>query len=116
MLGQILQAELSTESAAGLAGFLATLPPALQAAVAEWNLDRLPKDALGSAQETWKGLLRQNIESRIGSTKAKLHDRSLPPDQILEIHKELLDLRRQLQDVTWPDSADVRHQPIENEA
>ncbi len=114
VLEVILKGNFDPADGKSEAAFQATLSPGIQSTLASFDLRHFPKDPLKSAHGTWEGLIRQNLQTRRDGIKSRLHDKSLTPEEILLIHKELLDLQAKLQELTKLESADFREHPIEN--
>jgi DNA primase len=99
----VLEGDFDPSVPASVGAFLATCSPRCQQALAALDEDRhLPADPVASAQATWQGFLRQNILRQRDEIKARLLQPNLPPDVILQVHKELLDLQKALQEVPPP--------------
>ncbi len=95
LLQKIVQFGCSADPASP--ALLALCSPAEQSTLALLNTRQPPRDLLPATTSTWNGLVAHHLRHLIQKTKNQLLDRSLTPQKIVEIQKELLDLHRRLQ-------------------
>ncbi len=99
LLAKILSAELKPDDPASLNCFQTTLPPAEEALVSGWLLQRLPAEAGTVAREWWKGLRLAMLRRELEVAESQLRRPNLSTGEIMQLQKQVLDLREQLHDV-----------------
>src|SRR5690606_37603358 len=99
LLDSLLEASAALESAAALAAFSATLPRAQERALAGLRLGRPPENPGAVAEEAWRGLFAARIRERIVGLQARMRLPETEMAQAAELHKQILDLQKQLGEV-----------------
>ena len=108
LLAKILDADLKPDDAASLSAFQATLPPGEEALVSGWLLQRFPEEPATVAREWWNGLRHASLRRELEAAESQLHRPNLTAGEIMQLQKQVLDLREQLRDFERLSSARVR--------
>jgi len=108
LLMKILAADVRPDEPASLNLFQTTLAPAEEAAVAGWLLRKLPGNAAQVAREWWMGLCQAAVRRELEGAESRLRQPTLSAGEIMQLQKEILDLRRQLHDFAPFPSARAR--------
>lgn len=96
LLTTIWRADVDPDNHASVNAFIATLPPEDQQCInGIMNEDSATINAK-LAQECLRALNRQSIQNQIATTKARMGGLDLQPSELESLGKQLLDLRRQL--------------------
>ena len=96
---KVLGADLRPGDPASLNYFQTTLPPEEEALVSGWLLQRLPAEADTVAREWWNGLRQARLRRELEAAESRLHRPNLTTGEIMQLQKQVLDLRGQLHDV-----------------
>ncbi len=97
---QILQANLPVDSEGpGMQDFVNRLSPADQSLIAGFLQARPPHNPLIVCRDCWVELQRRRLRQRQEALQQRLKDPDLPPDEMAQTQKEILDLQNLLQDI-----------------
>lgn len=110
LLVKILEADLQPVHSASLNSFQTTLPAAEESLVASWLLQKLPANAGTVAREWWIGLRQNILRRQLDIAEGRLRSPNLSTGEVMQLQKQVLDLREQLHDVPRFSSARA-HQP-----
>jgi DNA primase len=109
-LEKILEAELRPTDPASLNLFQTTLSATEDALVSGWLLQKLPAHPATVAREWWNGLRQAILRRELDAAESRLRLPSLTTGEIMQLQKQVLDLRGQLHDL--PRFSPVRaHEP-----
>ena len=96
LLRGILARQPAVGDAAKLNAFLARLPEADQAALLPALEQPVPEDPLGAAAETLGFMSQQMLQRDMDAKLTALSRADLPPDELLQLQQEILDLQNLL--------------------
>ena len=99
LLMKILNANLRTTDPASLNLFQTTLTPAEESVVSGWMLQKLPANPAEVAREWWNGLQRAVLRRQLEAAESRLRSPNLSTGEIVQLQKQVLDLRRHLHDL-----------------
>ena len=99
LLTKILEADLHPEDPASLNLFQTTLTPAEESVVSGWLLQRIPAHPATVAREWWSGLRHAILRRELETAESRLRLPNLTTGEIMQLQKQVLDLRGQLHDV-----------------
>ncbi len=99
LLTKILQADLRPADSASLNLFQTTLSPAEESLVSGWLLQKMPANAATLAREWWNGLRQAILRRELEAAESRLRLPNLTTGEIMQLQKQVLDLRGQLHDV-----------------
>ena len=105
LLARILESDLRPEDSASMNAFLAALPPAEERLVAGWLLQRLPEQPRELAEQWWTGLKQAAIRRQLQLAEGRLKVPQLSAGELLNLQKQILDLREQLHELSRFSSA-----------
>ena len=108
LLWKTIRGDFDPAKGFSVAAFLATCSSAEESALVALDSRPLPADPMVSVRATWLGLRRQSLEKQRDATKAKLRQKGISPETILQVQKELLDLQKSLNEVASPDFYETR--------
>jgi DNA primase len=100
LLVRILESGLRPEEPASLNAFMATLSPEEEAVVSGWLLQRVPPKALAVAQSWWVGLQQAALRRQLETTESRMRRPQLSTGEIVNLQKEIVDLREQLHEIS----------------
>src|SRR5438067_830520 len=99
LLTKILQADLRPADSASLNLFQTTLSPAEESLVSGWLLQKMPANPATLAREWWNGLRQAILRRELEAAESRLRLPNLTNGEIMQLQKQVLDLRGQLHDV-----------------
>jgi DNA primase len=99
LLTRILQADLRPADPASLNLFQTTLPQAEESLVSGWLLQKMPGNPATVAREWWNGLRQAILRRELEAAESRLRLPHLTTGEIMQLQKQVLDLRGQLHDV-----------------
>jgi DNA primase len=105
LLTAALEAEIDLASASSMAAFLAVLSGPQQDALGGVLEDRLLPNLTAVAAETWHGIQTRQIRRRMDALTLRMRQQGLSTDEIVAIHKNLLDLQGKLKNLPRPSLA-----------
>jgi DNA primase len=96
LLVRILESDLRPEDTASMNTFMASLPPAEERLVSGWLLQKVPEHPLAVAEDWWNGLRQALLRRQLEITEGRLKLPQLSAGELLNLQKQILDLRQQL--------------------
>ena len=99
LLAKILEANLDSTDPASLNFFQTTLTPAEESVVSGWMLQKLPANPADVAREWWNGLQQAILRRQLKVAESRLRSANLSTGEIVQLQKQVLDLRGQLHDL-----------------
>jgi DNA primase len=105
ILIRILQSELHPDDPASLSAFMATLPPAEEALVSAWLLQKVPAAAETMVEKWWLGIRRAVLRRRLTAAQNRIRLPELSTGDIVNLQKQILDLQEQLHELSQPAGA-----------
>ena len=108
ILVRILESELRVNDAASLNAFMATLSPTEEALVSSWLLQRMPAKAGTMAEEWWLGIRQAVLRRQLEVAENRMKLPELSTGDVVNLQKQILDLREQLHEVSKLSPAPAR--------
>jgi DNA primase len=102
---RILDADLRVEDAASLNAFMATLSPQEEGLVSAWLMQKLPPNARAVVEDWWKGLRQSVLRRQLEVAENRMKLSQLSIGDVVNLQKQILDLRQQLHDLSQFSSA-----------
>jgi len=99
LLAKILEANLDPTDPASLNFFQTTLTSAEESVVSGWMLQKLPANPADVAREWWNGLQQAILRRQLKVAESRLRSSNLSTGEIVQLQKQVLDLRGQLHDL-----------------
>jgi DNA primase len=107
LLIRILDAEFRPADAASLNAFMATLNPAEESLVSSWMLQRVPPNASAVVEDWWRGLRQAALRRQLEAAESRMKLPQLSTGEVVNLQKQILDLREQLHELSQFSSAPV---------
>jgi DNA primase len=104
-LARILEVDLRVEDAASLNAFMATLSPQEEGLVSAWLMKKMPPNANAVVEDWWKGLRQAALRRQLEVAESRMKLSGLSVGDVVNLQKQILDLRQQLHDVSQFSSA-----------
>jgi len=108
ILVRILESELRVNDPASLNAFMATLSPAGEGLVSSWLLQKIPAKAGTMAEEWWRGIRQAVLRRQLEVAENKMKLPELSTGDVVNLQKQILDLREQLHELSKLSPAPVR--------
>jgi DNA primase len=108
ILVRILESELRVNDPASLNAFMATLSPAEEGLVSSWLLQKIPAKAGTMAEEWWRGIRQAVLRRQLEVAENKMKLPELSTGDVVNLQKQILDLREQLHELPKLSPAPVR--------
>ncbi len=103
LLVKVLSGRYEPGEPASVNAFLAALGPQEQAFLAGLlDIRQLPPEPLHVAADCWRDLERRHLEQQRDVLAARLRKPGLPPEEVIKLQKQVLDLTQQLTHITRP--------------
>jgi hypothetical protein len=99
LLTKILQVDLRPADPASLNLFQTTLSPAEESLVSGWLLQKMPANPATVAREWWNGLRQAILRRELAAAESRLRLPNLTTGEIMQLQKQVLDLRGQLHEL-----------------
>ncbi|HET9417982.1 MAG TPA: DNA primase [Chthoniobacterales bacterium] len=96
LLVRILESDLRLEDTASMNAFMASLSPAEERLVSAWLLQKVPENPLAVAEGWWNGLRQALLRRHLQIAEGRLKLPQLSTGELLNLQKQILDLRQQL--------------------
>jgi DNA primase len=100
LLIRILESDLRTEDPASLNAFMATLSPQEEGLVSAWLLQKMPEKPIDIVEGWWNGLRQAGLRRQLQVAEGRLKLPQLSSGELLNLQKQILDLRQQLHDLS----------------
>ena len=107
MLVHILEADVTPDEPASVNTFMASLRPEEEALVSAWLLQRMPPNAAAVARDWWAGLQQAAVRRQLQIAEGRMKIPQLTPGEEVTLQKQILDLRKQLHELSAPSPARV---------
>ena len=99
LLIRILEADLRPGDPASLNLFQTTLTPSEESLVSGWLLQKIPANPAAVVRGWWSGLQQAILRRELEAAESRLRLPNLTTGEIMQLQKQVLDLRSQLHDV-----------------
>jgi len=101
LLGRILSADIHVEDSATVSSFLASLEPHEEAVVSGWIASkRIAYTDRNLAHEWWYSLAAESVRRQLEALKSKMRLPQLSQGDVVNLQKQILDLREQLHELS----------------
>ena len=100
ILIRILESELHPNDPASLSAFMTSLPPAEEALVSAWLLQKVPAEAETMVEKWWLGIRHAVLRRRLAATQNRTKLPELSTGEIVNLQKQILDLQEQLHELS----------------
>jgi len=104
-LARILEADLRVEDVASLNAFMATFSPQEEGLVSAWLMQKMPPNANAVVEDLWKGLRQAALRRQLEVAENRMKLSELSTGDVVNLQKQILDLRQQLHDLSQFSSA-----------
>ncbi|HXX40895.1 MAG TPA: toprim domain-containing protein, partial [Chthoniobacterales bacterium] len=105
LLVRILESNLRPEDPATLNSFMAALAPEQESLVSGWLLQKLPANPRALAESWWMGLRQTALRRQLEAAESRMRLPKLSTGEIVNLQKQILDLRGQLHELAQFSSA-----------
>jgi DNA primase len=105
LLVRILESDLRPNGPASLNAFMATLSPEDEGLVSAWLMQKMPPDAITVIQDWWKGLQQAALRRQLEVAESRMRLPQLSTGEVVNLQKQILDLRQQLHELSQLSSA-----------
>lgn len=105
LLVRILESNLRPEDPATLNSFMAALAPEEESVVSGWLLQKLPANPRALAESWWMGLRQTALRRQLEAAESRMRLPKLSTGEIVNLQKQILDLRGQLHELAQFSSA-----------
>ena len=105
LLVRILENDLRPADPASLNAFMATLSPEEEGLVSAWLMQRMPPAAMTVIQDWWKGLRQAALRRQLEVAESRMRLPQLSTGEVVNLQKQILDLRQQLHELSQFSSA-----------
>ena len=99
LLIKILEANVRPDDPASLNLFQTTLTPSEESLVSGWLLQKIPANPTAVVRGWWSGLQQAILRRQLEAAESRLRLPHLTTGEIMQLQKQVLDLRGQLRDV-----------------
>jgi DNA primase len=99
LLIKILEADVRPDDPASLNLFQTTLTPSEESLVSGWLLQKIPANPAEVVRGWWSGLQQAILRRELEAAESRLRLPNLTTGEIMQLQKQVLDLRGQLRDV-----------------
>jgi hypothetical protein len=100
LLVRILESDLRPEDTASLNAFMATLSSQEERLVSGWLLRKVPDNPLDIVHGWWNGLRQAVLRRQLQVAEGRLKLPQLSAGELLNLQKQILDLRQQLHELS----------------
>ena len=100
LLIRILEAELRPDDPVSLNSFMSKLSAEEEGLVSAWLMQKVPANAVEVAESWWKGLMRGALRRQLEIAETRIRLPQLTTGEIVNLQKEIVDLREQLQQIS----------------
>jgi DNA primase len=105
ILVRILESDLRPSDAASLNSFMVTLSPPDERLVSSWLLQRVPPNAGTMVEKWWLGIRQAVLRRQLQVTEARMKLPGLSTGEVLNLQKQIVDLRDELHELPKLSSA-----------
>jgi DNA primase len=100
LLIQILEADLRPDNPTSLNSFMSKLSAEEEGLVSAWLMQKVPANAVEVAESWWKGLMQGALRRQLEIAETRIRLPQLTTGEIVNLQKEIVDLREQLQQIS----------------
>ena len=99
LLTKILEADVRPDDSASLNLFQTTVAPFEESLVSGWLLQKIPANPAAVVRGWWSGLQQAILRRQLEAAESRLRLPNLTTGEIMQLQKQVLDLRSQLRDL-----------------
>ena len=107
LLIRILGEDLMPDEPASVNRFMAGLQPGEEALISSWLLQKMPPNAAAVARDWWTGLQQAAVRRQLQIAEGRMKIPQLTAGEEVTLQKQILDLRKQLHELSAPSPARV---------
>jgi DNA primase len=100
LLMRILEADLRPDEPASLNSFMSKLSAEEEGLVSAWLMQKVPANAGEVAESWWKGLMQGALRRQLEIAETRIRLPQLTTGEVVNLQKEIVDLREQLQQIS----------------
>jgi DNA primase len=100
LLTKILESDLRLEDAASLNSFMSKLSAEEEGLVSAWVIQKVPANAMEVTESWWKGLMQGALRRQLEIAETRIRLPQLTTGEVVNLQKEIVDLREQLQQIS----------------
>ncbi len=100
LLTGILESNLRPEDPGSINAFMSNLSAKEEGLVSAWLMQKLPANALEVTESWWKGLMQGALRRQLEIAETRIRLPQLTTGEIVNLQKEIVDLRDQLQHIS----------------
>ena len=100
LLARILESELRPDDPVSLNSFMARLTAEEEGLVSAWLMQKVPTNAIQVAEGWWKGVIQATLRRQLEIAETRMRLPQLTTGEIVNLQKEIVDLREQLQQIS----------------
>ena len=100
LLTKILESELRPDDPASLNSFMSKLSAEEEGLVSAWLMQKVPANAMEVTESWWKGLMQGALRRQLEIAETRIRLPQLTTGEIVNLQKEIVDLREQLQQIS----------------
>ena len=107
ILGRILEGDFRPDDTASINAFMASLPTDEEALVSSWLMQKMPANPAAVAKDWWMGLQQATLRRQLQIAEGRMKLPQLSTGEVVNLQKQILDLRDQLHELSAHSSARV---------
>jgi DNA primase len=100
LLTKILESDLRPDEPASLNSFMSKLSAEEEGLVSAWLMQKVPANATEVTESWWKGLMQGALRRQLEIAETRIRLPQLSTGEIVNLQKEIVDLREQLQQIS----------------
>ncbi len=100
LLTKILESDLRPDEPASLNSFMSKLSAEEEGLVSAWLMQKVPANASEVIESWWKGLMQGALRRQLEIAETRIRLPQLTTGEIVNLQKEIVDLREQLQQIS----------------
>ncbi len=100
LLIKILETDLRPDDSASLNSFMTGLSAEEEGLVSAWLMQKVPANAVEVTEGWWKGLMQGSLRRQLEIAETRIRLPRLTTGEVVNLQKEIVDLREQLQQIS----------------
>ena len=100
LLTKILESDLRPDDPASLNVFMSKLSAEEEGLVSAWLMQKVPANATEVTESWWKGLMQRVLRRQLEIAETRIRLPQLTTGEVVNLQKEIVDLREQLQQIS----------------
>ncbi|MGI9087291.1 MAG: DNA primase [Chthoniobacterales bacterium] len=110
LLRIILTSDLRPEDSASINVFMSSLAPEDEALISSWLVQKMPPNGAAVARDWWRGLQQAAVRRQLQIAEGRMKLPQLSAGELTKLQKEIIDLKKQLDELSALSSARVLDQ------